>query len=249
MRLPWIQLSGDAFSKASALAGLLGCSEAQALGMLVLVWRGALEWGREEEIPTGRVVGSAGAKIIAGWAQWTGPADDFVGALVTAGFLEENGSGFRVRGMSRYVAVFEERDKAKERMRTLRARSANTDARSTQFTGKTQTQTQTQIPPPSEEGCDPPGDLIAGLASAYHDATRQPYTFRPKDRVAVMRLRNEIKAPDNVIFDVWCFALKSSAFPKVRDVAGLEAHWNTLLAQASERPRTSLLAVDRPRTA
>ena len=97
----------------------------------------------------------------------------------------------------------------------------------------------------------PPGwtDLVGQLEAAYSSTVQQPYTFGARDGIALAKLRNEVKAPDDVILGVWRSALTSGQWPKVRDVPGLAQHWNVLLANASERPRVALLAVDRPRGA
>jgi hypothetical protein len=252
MRLPWIQVADEARARAKVLAGLLGIPYTQALGMLVEIWAGALDWDHHDSAPTGVVPGPDAEPVLAVWAGWTGDPQKLRAALERTGFVCESGTGLRIRGMSRYVAVFEERKKDRER----KAIGRQSDVRRTsagirkESTRETETETYTENPSLSEKGGEAaPDELVVWLAGAYHDAIRQPYTFRPKDKLAIGRLRKDIQAPDNVIIDVWCFALKSNAWPKVRDVAGLEAHWNTLLAQASERPRSHLLAVDRPRTA
>jgi hypothetical protein len=156
MRLPFLQFESDFLAHGAAeLANLARCTPAQAIGHVALLRAWAVSHASDEAPPDGWVPGDAAGRRIEAAAHWQGERGVLLEALLDAGQVERAEDGFRVCHLEPYIKAWEQNRKAKERMRTVRERSANMvvsvtngavagDARSAKFGGQTQTQTQTQ---------------------------------------------------------------------------------------------------------
>jgi hypothetical protein len=180
MRLPFLQLESDLIAHgAPEVAALSGCSIPMALGHIALLRAWAVSRAEDDVPPDGWVEGEAAGRRIEAAAQWTGERGKLLQALKDAGQVHEESGGLRVLHLEPYAKAWEQNQKSKERMRTLRERSANTDKRSdsgslfaersANFDG--QTQTQTQIEDPS--GADAP-PLARPAQTAKRRVARQP---------------------------------------------------------------------------
>lgn len=211
MRLPFMQLESDFLAHGAAeLANLARCTVAQAIGHVSLLRAWAVSHATDEAPPDGWVPGEVGGRRIEAAAQWTGESGALLQALTDAGQVRQEEGGFRVLHLEAYVQAWNKNLTAKERMRTLRERSANkprtTGERSAKFGQQTQMQKELQKPSAS---ASPPGPAEAqGVLSLPVQAAardvRPPKPRKPppaQDLVSWVRdvtrpLRPE-GAPDN----------------------------------------------------
>lgn len=143
---------------AAEVAHLAGCSVPLAVGHIAMVRAWAVSMADDSAPPDGWVAGDAAGRRIEAAAQWTGERGRLLEALTDAGQVRVEDGGIRVLHLEPYAKAWEQNAKSKERMRSLRERSANTGARTAKFDGQTQTQTQTQ-----KAGAE---DLFPAVASA-----------------------------------------------------------------------------------
>ena len=103
------------------LRTLLKICDAQAIGHLHLLW-----WWCLDNAPQGEL-GSMCSEIIAEAAHWRGDdANAFVSAMIKSGFIDKEGTRLSIHDWKDFTyKLIEAREKAKERMRLLRERSAN----------------------------------------------------------------------------------------------------------------------------
>lgn len=159
MRLPYLQVDGDFITqKARTVAALLGCSHAQAIGHLSLLWAWTLSQGSEDEAPAGLIIGQHAARLVRAAAGWDGGAEEFLAVLTDpgVGLIERVPEGFRVRGMERYRKAWDKQRKDRDRKADVRR---NSGGHPTDGAGQTQTQTQTQKkedPPNPPQGTGKP---------------------------------------------------------------------------------------------
>lgn len=102
MRLPWVQVTQEAFGLSRSLAGLLGCDRHRALSLLIDLWAWGLDQGPADEPPQGMIINPRAARMLAGAVEWAGDADELLQALEDLGAVEILDGGVRVRGMRRY---------------------------------------------------------------------------------------------------------------------------------------------------
>jgi hypothetical protein len=152
MRLPFIQVTQDAWRLARMLAPLLDIKRREALGLIVDLWAWGLDLGPPEEAPTGVLRHERATAMLAGALEWSGPLQDLLAALVAVGLVESMEDGIRVRGLDRYAPAFQ---KAKGRSMAAKCaadarwdadrmrRASEADASPMPPDAKTQTQTQT----------------------------------------------------------------------------------------------------------
>lgn len=119
MIVPWLQVAEEAFERAVELAALMGIGEAQAMGHLVWLWRGALSRPADAEL-TGIVRGPRAVVQIEAWARWQGERGALAAALVELGLLVPDDSDHRVCGLDRYRSMLDKRAKDRERQANLR---------------------------------------------------------------------------------------------------------------------------------
>ncbi|HTP29074.1 MAG TPA: hypothetical protein VMK12_25860 [Anaeromyxobacteraceae bacterium] len=267
MKLPWLQMEREAFTKAELLAGMLdGPSYNEVLGMLVRLWRLCLSTGRSEEPPTGLIESPRAARLVAVALDWAGPEAKLVEAMADAGFLEVLPTGLRIKGASRYGSHWRRNHNLKS-SEGLEAAAQSPRRDRTATDAQTKTKTKKRSPPPTPSGGGEGGEVNGKaqgegqeqllsevgeqLCAAYGAAFRQPYTVEAKDRRALEKLLFEFRVPPNVLLEVWAYALQSKGFPKTRSIPGLARNWNDLLAEATQRGgngyRYGYDPVDRPR--
>lgn len=120
MRLPFLQVSSDAFGKARELGAILGCGRHHAMSMMLDLWQWALELESSGRA-TGLVEGKRAADRIAGAVEWGNTPSDLVEAMCEVGLLERMPDGYRVRGMDRYDSAFSKQEHERERKASWRA--------------------------------------------------------------------------------------------------------------------------------
>jgi hypothetical protein len=212
MRFPWLQVDADFIAAhAGDLAGYLGISRREAMGLALDLWTWVLARSPANRPPDGVVTGAdvAGfspepARIVAVAVGWVGDPAALCGALSACGMLEIIPNGVRIRGMSRYARTWEKNN---------RRRTGDNNAGNRRGTGekpapKTQTQTQTQIEEEttlSESSVDE-GEKPADLRSLWN-AEADPRLPRwreltPKrSQQAAARLREHPLAEWRIILD------------------------------------------------
>lgn len=100
MRFPYLQVERRSKRQAQLVALRLGISRHAARGLVQELWEAGLDI--EEGAPIRTHL--ATAEEVAAAVEWDGEHGALCDALVAGGFLERDASGFRIRGMSRYVA-------------------------------------------------------------------------------------------------------------------------------------------------
>lgn len=120
MRLPFLQVSSDAFGKAKELGAILGCGRHRAMSMMVDLWTWALDLESAGKA-IGLVDGKRAAARIAGAVEWDSAPSDLVDAMCEVGLLERLQDGFRVRGLDRYDSAFSKQEHERERKASWRA--------------------------------------------------------------------------------------------------------------------------------
>lgn len=156
MRLPYLQVTQETWSKARMLSGLAGVDVGVAFMAICDLWRWGLELGPPDEAPTG-ICDSARADLLMtaaiGWD--VSRAAEWVPMLADIGLVERLDVGVRVRGLDRYVEAWEKNralrtrwQRANEKRRRGDSAVAdelprgNREATDSKPLPKTQTQTQ-----------------------------------------------------------------------------------------------------------
>ena len=161
MRLPWVQVTQEAFGLSRSLAGLLGCDRHRALSLLIDLWAWGLDQGPADEPPQGMVINPRAARMLAGAVEWAGDADELLQALEDLGAVEILDEGVRVRGMRRYHGTW-------KKNRTGSGGKPNGSSAGTVTEPKRQTQTQTQTQR-SPDGDIPPTPLGGDVEDCDHE--------------------------------------------------------------------------------
>lgn len=251
MKVPWLQVEREAFTKAEVLQNLLeGPSYNECLGLLVRLWRYACTIGRSEEAPTGMVDGPRAGRMLCAAVGWTGPEEVFLAALVEVGFLERTETGIRIRGASRYAKNWRRNHNLPAQAELLRSDCAVTVQQT-----KTETETEKKTKKKkTDAGGEPPTpgfkELVQSMVDDFAATHGVPYAFQPKDGVALSKLRTmKPTPPDSYIRAVWRHSLVE--WPRVGSISSLLSRWNDCTASYSkpEGPRrvNGMLSVDRPR--
>lgn len=172
MRLPWVQVTQEAFGLSRSLAGLLGCDRHRALSMLIDLWAWGLDQGPADEPPMGIVNSPRAARMVAGAVEWTGDADELIQALEDLGIVEVFDGGIRVRGMKRYHGTW-------KKNRTGSGGKPNGSRSDAGGKPKRQTQTQTHIDLPDGRSLPLPPqggapESLGQLAEAWNEITSPP---------------------------------------------------------------------------
>ena len=192
MRLPFLQIDGDFITqRARTVAALLGCSHAQAVGHLSLLWAWMLSQGSDDAPPSGLITGQHAARIVRAAAGWEGAAEAFVDVLSDPGvrLLERLPDGFRVRGMERYRKAWDKQRKDRDRKADVRRNSSGHPA---DGAGKTQTQTQTQTQ--KEETASQAPAVAAPPSGDLPDATDESEEVQPP----LLRVATPAERPEDL---------------------------------------------------
>lgn len=112
MRLPWIQVDADGFTRGEMLGRLLGVGELTGIALAMRMWRWALEVAEDGDF-SGNV---ADAKTLAAGIGWAPEdAERLVTEAQRAGLVEMpvTGTFVRIRGLERYRRAFEKNSRRK----------------------------------------------------------------------------------------------------------------------------------------
>jgi hypothetical protein len=156
MRLPYLQVTQETWSRARELAGVLEIPRHLAMGIILDLWAWALELGPEDAPPTGELHSPNALKRMAAAIEFPpSKAVELADALQDVGLIEWDADGVtervRVRGLSRYQSTWEKRKADRERAALGRESlrhsgdvAATSQRPPEKSLGKTQTQTQTE---------------------------------------------------------------------------------------------------------
>ncbi len=175
LRLPYLQVTAETWTKAKMLAAILDIPMGVAFMMICDLWSWGLSLGPKDEAPTGEFTGSYAIAVLAGAVGWTGDRETLKAALVELDLIVLTGEGLRVKGTDRYKATWEKNKRRKpgETVPVPPGSAAKPER-------KTYTQTQTEKPLPSEEvkNAPPPKELVPLIASR---PTKPPETWTGDD--------------------------------------------------------------------
>lgn len=248
MRLPYLQVTQEAWTSARMLAGVLGIKRREALGLVLDLWAWGLYLGPDDEPPAGVCDSPRAVALMAGALEWDGDAETLCAAFVDVDLLERLPTGVRVRGLDRYRSAWEKSAKSKARKakwmeeRVQNAPGTRSErvpnalpAGDTQKKTQTQTQTQTGFssfagtaeadPPKKPAKSKPPPDprhapLVAALVAAVPG-------YRFNGGIDAKAVADLIRlGSDAEILDRWRRANASSDFPRVRTLPELAKHFN-----------------------
>src|SRR3954466_13823844 len=82
MRLPYLQVTQETWSKARMLAGLLGITRHEAFGLIADLWAWAIDMGPADLPPIGVFQSPRAIRIMAAAVEWRGDADELAAAFV-----------------------------------------------------------------------------------------------------------------------------------------------------------------------
>jgi hypothetical protein len=99
VRLPFIQVADEAFEKARELGDIIGLSQAETLGRLLLLWRATLTWAPDGTPVDGSVHGPSALRRVASAFQWREDPTQLADLLEEIGFGQHLPDGYRVRGV------------------------------------------------------------------------------------------------------------------------------------------------------
>lgn len=260
MRLPFLQVTQETWTKAKMLARVLGISRQHAFALVCDLWAWALDVGPSDEPPTGIVTSPRATEMMAGALEWTGEPAALANAFVDVGLIEWAGDTIRVRGMDRYRAAWEKAAKERERKQRYAAKraeefsaaKAESDAEATrkgrgsdaEFRPKTQTQTQTQTqksqkPPPARKSepervktaTQPEArPLFERLNDVFKKHRGSDYTHSFPDEQAIRGLLTKASGDEAEIIRRYELGLRRRRFPLITTWVDLNQRWNDCAA-------------------
>ena len=264
MRLPFLQVSSDAFGKAKELGAILGCGRHRAMSMMVDLWTWALDLESAGKA-TGLVDGKRAAARIAGAVEWDSTPSDLADAMCEVGLIERLQDGFRVRGLDRYDAAFERQEHERERKaawRAAKSRGQDGDKRGTKQgqdgdkRGTKQGQDgdkrqNVPVVPSIDVDVDvdveklettPPyartrangSPLGDRLSEAFREARGVSYSASFEDEQAAKRALQLAQGDEDEIIRRWRNALSRTRYPRCDGVRDLVRHWNAYATEQRE---------------
>ena len=126
--MAWIEIhqSLPTHRKTLLAADALGITPVQLMGHMVAFWLWALD-----NVPDGDL-DSISSRVIARAAQWEGAPDQFVDALLSAGFIDETDNGLSIHDWYDYAGrLIERRNSERERSRQRRAAAQKVNTKTT----------------------------------------------------------------------------------------------------------------------
>lgn len=143
LRLPYIQVTQEAWDYARQLAALSGRSEGDSFLAVVNLWRWGLSLGPEDQPPAGVCDSPRADRLLlanlgSGWAPET------VDVLADLQLVERTETGIRVRGMDRYRRTWE-KNRRRKPAGSVPVTGTKPAPAAPEPAPQTQTQTQTQI--------------------------------------------------------------------------------------------------------
>lgn len=174
--------------KTRELSELLGVSLATAVGHLHLLWWWALDYAQDGDL------GRMKPQRIADGASWEGDPQRFIGAMVEAGFMDnEEGASLQLHDWNDYAGRLVEKRKANaERMRQARATSIKEpDERATHVQRTSNARAGATVPNstgPDLTGPDPQNNLeyqkpdVVGMRASVRSAPPAPANERPPEK-------------------------------------------------------------------
>lgn len=254
MRLPWLQIDADGMTRGEMLGRLLGVGPDAGIGLVLRLWRWALELSPDGDFSGGQHDPRALAAAI-GWAPEQ--AEKLVGELVLVGLVEMPvGAGFtRIKGLGRYTRAWEKNNRRKPAL-SPPVTGKNPAEPAPEPARKTETETETEKklqkpagekppappkpPKPDKATADPRHTpLTASLAADYATIRLTKYKHQgPADAVALKALL--AVATDQEIRSRWAKGLRASGWASCSTIAQLGSKWNDLAAPTPQ-PKGSVI--------
>lgn len=162
LRLPYLQVTQEAWDYARQLAALSGRSEADAFFAVCNLWRWGLSLGPEDQPPSGVCDSPRADRLLLAnlGSVWV---PETVDLLVELGLVERTETGLRVRGMDRYLRTWM-KNKRRKPASGVPVTGTNPAPSAPKPAPQTQTQTQTQIEDPTTTA--PPASFAQGPVEA-----------------------------------------------------------------------------------
>lgn len=259
MRLPYLQVSSDAWGKARELGAVLGCGRHHAMSIMLDLWRWALDLEADGRV-TGVIHGKRAAERLAGALEWSLDAAELVDAMCEVGLLERLPDGYRVRGMDRYDQAFERQEKERTRKAAWRASREMSRGQDGDKGGTSSGQDgdkRRNVPhvpaadvdvdvdvennlttPPKAKAAENGSELRTRLSSTFEAVRGTPYVFTSEEEMTTGRrllqlAQGDRREKDDEIVRRWRNALTRTRFPTADSLKDLVKHWN---AYATEQP-------------
>ena len=106
--LHYLRVERDTVARARELAGILGLTQRDALGGLVMLWDNGLAWTPPDRAPDGVVRGPNALRRVASAFGWGGPPRELCDALSELGWGEYLPDGYRLKGVAeRYAEAWQ----------------------------------------------------------------------------------------------------------------------------------------------
>lgn len=227
MRFPWLQVDADFIgAHAGDLAAHLEISRREAMGLALDLWTWALARARDDAPPDGIVTGTGAVpdRLLSGSVGWTGPVEQFTGALVAVGLAVRIDGGYRLTGFGRYKATWD-----KNRRRSGEKPERNRTGSGGEPEPKTYTQRQKEDPAPQAAPAVAVTPAVEGQAALLVVPIAEK-PKRPPTAVAQWAEEAEAKRKAKAPSDAPPDELKKHQWPKLG--AALKAHGALTLTAA-----------------
>ena len=271
MRLPYLQVAGDAWGKARELGALLGCDRHRAISLMLDLWAWALELEPGQRAQ-GLVKGARAPERLAGALEWPGHPVELAQALCEARLLEQVEDGYRVRGLDRYQAAWDRQDADRQRKagarQARRAKSAGSpqdvraasagspqdvrrkpaEVRSIDVDVDVDVDVENSLTtPPIALARETGSALRDRLVKVFEEVRGTPYVLTSEEELSAGRrllqmAQGERAQRDDEIVRRWRIALTRTRYPTADSLKDLVRHWN---AYATEQQPVAAVAQPR----
>lgn len=164
MRVPWLQVTDEAFELGDQLERTLNAPENWGFRAVGELWRWGLSLGTNDAPPDGICASPRAARLMAAAMRWRGDLDELVDVLCDMGLIERLDVGLRVKGTDRYAATWLKNQRRRVPGGDRPVPGDNPPGNREKPERQTQTQTQKkQQLPSSPDGDQLAGEVLVGL--------------------------------------------------------------------------------------